>query len=472
MLTKTQSPESAESTQPETLPIPKRMIRLRPTESLGERFPAMHLVRSSWFARTLSRLMFIFLIGLVFAAIFLPWQQTSRCDGEVVARLPQLRRQVVQSGAKGIIKYIKPDIREGSKVHEGEVIMELEALSKEAIALTQQQERLLMTNVEFSKQLVKGSKAQVITEKENLKRLLESIDAEIESKIAKWQQTLAEELGKERSLEQARLELTAAEGLRRSIVPEIDYQSLRTKEKIAFQDLVKAQQAAEEAYKDLKSKESLRQSKQSEVDTKIIELDQKVAKAESDVAKFEKELSEIRVKLGELERLEIKSPSDGIIQAILGQVGTNAVKEGDKLFEVIPDTSDLAVELNVRGLDLPLISVGDSVRLQFDGWPAIQFVGWPSVAVGTFGGKVIAINPADDIKGLFKIIVGPDPEDPEQEKWPDSRYLRQGVRANAWVILDTVPLGFEIWRQLNGIPPSKSEPGESKAKDPKLPKFK
>jgi hypothetical protein len=119
-----------------------------------------------------------------------------------------------------------------------------------------------------------------------------------------------------------------------------------------------------------------------------------------------------------------------------------------------------------------LISEGDQVRLQFDGWPAIQFVGWPSVAVGTFGGKVIAINPADDSKGLFKIIVGPDPEDPKQEKWPDSRYLRQGVKANAWVILRTVPLGFEIWRQLNGFPASKSEAGEQKAKDPKLPKFK
>ena len=136
--------------------------------------------------------------------------------------------------------------------------------------------------------------------------------------------------------------------------------------------------------------------------------------------------------------------------------------------------ADLAVELNVRGLDLPLIHVGDEVRLQFDGWPAIQFVGWPSVAVGTFGGKVIAVNPSDDSKGNFKIIVGPDPEDPKQDKWPDSRYLRQGVRAKGWVILSTVPLYFEIWRQLNGFQPTveKSMDGEEKAKDPKLPKMK
>ena len=61
MITETQpSPEVKTS---DSHPIPKRMIRLRPTQSLGERFPAMHLVRSSWFARMLSRLMFIILIA-------------------------------------------------------------------------------------------------------------------------------------------------------------------------------------------------------------------------------------------------------------------------------------------------------------------------------------------------------------------------------------------------------------------------
>ena len=453
-------------------PTPRRMIRLRPTQSLGERFPAMHLVRSSWFARMLSRVVFICLVGLVFAAIFLPWQQTSRCDGEVISRLPQLRRQIVQSGAKGIISYIKPDIREGSLVEEGEVIMELDALSKDQLNQTRIQEQALFASVDFSKRMFENSKLQRDTEKENLQRMLESVNADIKSAQAKWKQAEADVEAQKRNHDQAMRELAVAEKLKGDAIAMIDYQRAVNKEASEEQKLIKTHEAEEEAFQDKLSKELSRDSKRKEVETKVIELDQKVTKAESDVAKNEKELSELRVKLGELERLKIVSPSSGRIQAILGQVGTNAVKEGDKLFEVIPDTSDLAVELSVRGLDLPLISVGDHVRLQFDGWPAIQFVGWPSVAVGTFGGKVIAINPADDLKGVFKIIVGPDPDDPRQEKWPDSRYLRQGVRANAWVILRTVPLGFEIWRQLNGFPASKPDPAEEKVKDPKLPKFK
>ena len=55
-----------------------------------------------------------------------------------------------------------------------------------------------------------------------------------------------------------------------------------------------------------------------------------------------------------------------------------------------------------------------------------------------------------DGKGRFRILVKPTDEEP----WPAERFLRQGVRANGWVMLDRVTLGYEIWRQLNGFPPA------------------
>ncbi|MCA9055996.1 MAG: toxin secretion protein, partial [Planctomycetaceae bacterium] len=67
--------------------------------------------------------------------------------------------------------------------------------------------------------------------------------------------------------------------------------------------------------------------------------------------------------------------------------------------------------------------------------------------------------------------VQPDPTD---APWPDDRHLRQGVRANGWVLLDTVPLWWEVWRQLNGFPPvvSQDDAGskDTKSKPPKPPK--
>ena len=131
--------------------------------------------------------------------------------------------------------------------------------------------------------------------------------------------------------------------------------------------------------------------------------------------------------------------------------------------------------MKVSGNDMPLIKEGDRVRLQFEGWPAVQFVGWPSVAVGTFGGKVNRVFPTDDGSGNFRVVVTPEDHFERENGWPDDRYLRQGVRTNGWVLLDRVPLGYEIWRQLNGFPPTVStdKQGEDKKKKSgkvKLPK--
>ena len=35
--------------------------------------------------------------------------------------------------------------------------------------------------------------------------------------------------------------------------------------------------------------------------------------------------------------------------------------------------------------------------------------------------------------------------------------LRQGARANGWILLNQVTIGFEIWRQVNGFPPTLPE---------------
>lgn len=111
--------------------------------------------------------------------------------------------------------------------------------------------------------------------------------------------------------------------------------------------------------------------------------------------------------------------------------------------------------LQIDGNDLPLVREGDAVRLQFEGWPAVQFVGWPSVAVGTFGGKVFRIDPNADSKGKFRLFVEPDPDD---QPWPSENYLRQGVRAQGWVLLNRVSVGYELWRQINGFPPFREMP--------------
>jgi hypothetical protein len=68
---------------------------------------------------------------------------------------------------------------------------------------------------------------------------------------------------------------------------------------------------------------------------------------------------------------------------------------------------------------------------------------------------VAFVDATDDGRGDFRIVVVPDPED---GPWPAASYLRQGVLAKGWILLDRVRLGFEVWRQFNGFPPTTAPP--------------
>ena len=179
----------------------------------------------------------------------------------------------------------------------------------------------------------------------------------------------------------------------------------------------------------------------------------------------------MQVKLARQRNQIVTAPMDGFVVQITPHMGGGIVKEGDALCTIVPETQERAVQLWLNGNDIPLVEPGRHVRLQFEGWPAIQFAGWPSIAVGTFGGKIVSVDATDDGTGKFRVLIRPDASD---QPWPEDRYLRQGVRANGWVLLNRVPLWFEVWRRLNGFPPvvSQGDPSSKgdKAKPPKVPK--
>ena len=74
------------------------------------------------------------------------------------------------------------------------------------------------------------------------------------------------------------------------------------------------------------------------------------------------------------------------------------------------------------------------------------------MAIGSFGGIVSFVDPAaTDSKGRVRVLVVPDPNDID---WPEPDLLRQQVRAQGWFMLDNVTLGWELWRRINGFPPT------------------
>lgn len=176
---------------------------------------------------------------------------------------------------------------------------------------------------------------------------------------------------------------------------------------------------------------------------------------EATVTKMQNQVSNYSIRAG---YYYITAPQDGYIsQALQNGVG-ETIKEGKPIVSIVPAYADMGVEIFVEPLDLPLIHVGEKVRLQFDGWPAIVFSGWPNVSYGTYGGKIIAVDNYVSPNGKYRVLVAPDPKD---HPWPKA--LRMGVAVRSMALLKDVPIWYELWRKINGFPPNYYLPKKDKS---------
>lgn len=177
---------------------------------------------------------------------------------------------------------------------------------------------------------------------------------------------------------------------------------------------------------------------------KVDDLRGKVAAAEADLQRAD-------VNIARQSEQIVRAPRDGFIQSLNAGDAATFIKAGDVLATFVPDGAARVIEIFIDGRDVALVRPGDQARIQFEGWPAVQFSGWPSVAVGTFGGRVIAVDRSAQIDGRFRVLIAEEKLD--GLGWPEERYVRFGAAVQAWVLLETVPVGYEIWRQLNNFPP-------------------
>ncbi|MGY6551448.1 MAG: HlyD family secretion protein [Erythrobacter sp.] len=182
---------------------------------------------------------------------------------------------------------------------------------------------------------------------------------------------------------------------------------------------------------------------------RVQEMTGRVAEAEANVNRTQVNLSRQAVQV-------VTAPRDGFIQSVQASDAATFIRAGDMLATFVPASSNRVIEIFVVGRDIGLVQVGAKARIMFEGWPAVQFSGWPAVAVGTFGGVVIAVDQASQSNGRFRVLIAEDTSDPYP--WPEERFVRFGAKAQAWILLDTVPVGYEIWRQLNSFPPELPAP--------------
>lgn len=461
-----------------------------------EAFPALRLARVSRSVRRLGRWLLV-LIGLLsFAALLVPWQQSIRGEGAIIAFDPFERPQPVQAPVKGRIADRGEGVQENAYVKQGQLLFRIEDQDPLYLSRLEQQ----VGNAESELAVARERLERARGLRDNNLRIVEVTTEEIEAmRTARDELMLAydrfvDQADNKLAAEQSKL--VAAEA--KLWQAEADYQRKRQLFEDGIESQLKAQES-EQKYRDAEAyvqvarqevenarngvagKKNERASKRQEWQAKInkvLSLLEKahgdVAKAEIDINKTSEEINQKETKVLEQQRKlavqqtqDVRAPRDGYIMDLAVFDTSSIVKPGDQLCRIVPQTESPAVQVWVAGNDAPLIAPGRHVRLQFEGWPAVQFSGWPSVAIGTFGGQVALVDPTDDGLGKFRVVVLPDPE---SNPWPEHPYLRQGGRCYAWILLDQVPLGYEVWRRMNGFPPSFGSMPD--AKSPKPPKIK
>lgn len=433
-----------------------------------QRLAALKLVQSSRTAWRVANAMLVLLGLSIVAMLFVPWQQSAKGNGKVVAYVPQERQQAVTSPVKGVVLRLGEGLVEGAKVSRGDFIVEIEPTA--ANLVEQLNASLADLDAKLATANAKGEVyAQNIQDFEAAKiAAVAAAEELIEAAKAKWDAKHRTVPAYEAKLRQAKQNYDRQAGLlEKGLQSEKEVEKLKKDLDVAQAEFEAIQLEVTAAKQEWEAKKNERTQKEREAQTKVDYSRAMQQDAIGQAATIQKEKREIRIKLDELERLKIYAPRDGTLFRMNVFERGQALKEGDELFTIVPDASERAVELWISGNDTPLVQHGDHVRLQFEGWPAVQFAGWPSVAVGTFGGEVMTIDPTDDGTGKFRILVQPGPT----ETWPSDKYLRQGVRANGWVMLQQVTLGYEIWRQLNGFPASAGKvppDGKSESQKPKV----
>ncbi|WP_299442632.1 biotin/lipoyl-binding protein [uncultured Aquimarina sp.] len=402
---------------------------------------------------------------IIFIILFFPWTQNISGNGFVTTLTPDQRPQTIQSPIPGRIEQWY--VREGDFVKKGDTILRISEVKNEyfdpdLVARTGQQ--------------IKAKSMSVTSYEEKVKALGNQAEALVRERTLKLQQA-------NNKLLQSRLKVKS---------DSIDLQAANTNISIAERQYNRILQLETEGLKSLTDVETKRLKLQ-ETQAKLISQENKLLASKNEVINAQIELNRIQATYAEkisksqsdrftaqsgqfdaeaqVTKLEnqytnyeirnglyiIRAPQTGYINKAIQSGLGETFKEGDELVGIMPSEYDMAVETFVKPIDLPLVHLGEEVRVQFDGWPAIIFSGWPNASYGTYGGKIVAVETFISTNGKYRVLISPDPND---HPWPEG--VRVGSGANTIALLEDVPIWFELWRQLNGFPPNYYQP-EDKA---------
>ncbi|HUC79912.1 MAG TPA: HlyD family efflux transporter periplasmic adaptor subunit [Flavisolibacter sp.] len=397
--------------------------------------------------------------GLLIAFIillFIPWTQTIRAKGTVIALRQEQRPQQINTIIGGRI--VKWHVKEGDFVKAGDTLAQLAEvkdsyLDPKLLERTQEQIEAKQKGIASYRGKAGAADVQRGALETGLQLKLSQLENKISQLLVKLQSDSLEavaaandyriataQYNRQRQMfDSGLVSLTQLEQRNQT------FQNATAKKMSAENKLIATRQELNIVRLEMRGAQQEYTEKMAKAEGDRFQSMSEIAASEGEVAKLQNQYSSYSIRNG---LYYILAPQSGqVVQAAKAGIG-EVVKEGEMIVNIVPDQIQYAVELFVRPVDLPLVQQGQQVMFLFDGFPAIVFSGWPEASSGTFRGKVVAVEKNVSANGAFRVLVA---EDPKEKPWPQE--LKMGTGANGLALLNDVPVWYELWRNINSFPP-------------------
>jgi multidrug resistance efflux pump len=432
------------------------MLNLSPENKIQlEEQSSLQQVESKKTTKKLKRTIYVLLVLLV-VIMLLPWTQNIPSNGKLSTLRPEQKPQTINTVISGKVE--KWFVKDGDAVKKGDTILFISEIKDDYFD---------PNLIDRTEQQLKSKEMSVMSYTDKIRSLDTRVDALLDQSRLKLQQTKLK-------LNQTQLKFKT---------DSIEYYTAQLNLKIANEQFSRFEKLYKDGFKSqteletrkltlqrtqanvVGTQQKLLQSRNDILDARVeysavvSKFRDEVSKAESDkftalssmyeaevdVTKLQGKVASYSIRNG---MYYVLAPQDGVVTKVLSSGIGETIKQGEAIATIMPSVYDLVVEIHIKPVDLPLVKKGDKARLQFDGWPAIVFSGWPNASYGTFDGEVFAVDNFADEEGRFRVLIAPNKK---LKPWPKA--LRVGGGTNSIILLNNVPIGYELWRLINGFPP-------------------
>ncbi len=410
-------------------------------------FTVLQKVLLHTFVEKFWRISFV-IVATIIAFLFLPWQQTVKGQGIITAFDPTQRPYEISATIHGFIEEFH--VEENQYVKKGDLLFTMVDIDRKYSVKLKKIEENIQEQLENTKKQV-----FILSEKrDNLQEYLKvGLDVysqkfeQIEDKIKslKLKKTSLEKNNEIERSNFERIALLFQEGIESK-------RKFEMSENIYIRTKAELEKVVIDIQVESRSLDIIKQEKEKflkDTQNKIKSLEESILSSQNKMTSLDQDLQRQSMQISRYSSSQVYAQKDGYVIRLFESDQNKLLNKGDRVIYFAPDVSEKTLLLKVSDFNMPLIKEGLPVRLMFYGWPAMQISGWPAIKYGTFGGRIKKVDSISYEKGFFYAYVVEDGDEP----WPKGDALKVGTQTTAWVRLETVPIWYQIWRTINGLPP-------------------